>query len=825
MPRPYDYGDQFPSDTGDTKPSNPIDDLTEIAYRVGSNPTIDNLEQFRNIFDPEEEAPVPEKASKTTWSGIVIEFVETRGGYHYYTVQREDLITVTASTTYREYEEWIRPGTTVTILENQNSGYTIVGQIQRDEFTYWAKLNANLNVGKTVDATLYYFDRTTLTWVTDNETIKVKNNSTQTWLQNEQVQVRKLYDGENPNDPVYNIGYFDPIASGGGNTVTIIIGQCVADVTGGGTFYIDNIDLVTGTDPRNDPEDPDEQVLIKNTFGQNYTETEKVIAFQRSDSVNFETEKIGESSSYLIHFELITNLTTAGTSAQAQRVKADGTKDTSETFYVLDNSARFGGWATRSTDRGFRGYAEWRMDDYSGGMAGYDIVEMEQPTLGYIGSFFYKDGTTDPRVWEMNLSSPDYDRLVQQGEGRDHIGLIDGVTEIEAHDVRNITLGLNTTDWQELEVIWSDDEQEYVIVSINTLRYSRIKGQAFSTVDGKNTTEFNIDNIEVLAGDDPRDDPTSTSETVQVKNDPVLYRAQDDVVYATYDRSVSGDKSLAWTTADHGNEERAVIILAQAVNNVNGAQTPSFSADNVKLITGVDPRPAPHSAGQTVIFENTFDQIYKADDWIIGFYNESTQTFETDQTGGVDTTTIILASVKDNNVTSSDSIFQVDNINLVTGIDPRTDPQSTTETVTVNNSFAAEFTFGDRIIAFKRSDSPYFEPDRSSTSTSDITIGRTMEYIAPATGQLQQSGFDLDPAGITITEGEVRLLAVEDMFVTPKVMHDELTPEDPGPVEPIVETWLNVLLDPILANSIVIGATYRGRKVIIAVAPTTLQRP
>ena len=80
--------------------------------------------------------------------------------------------------------------------------------------------------------------------------------------------------------------------------------------------------------------------------------------------------------------------------------------------------------------------------------------------------------------------------------------------------------------------------------------FLRIKGlvkeaAGVSAIDGS----FDIDNIEICNGKDPRDDPTSSSETLEILNEPPCVFDDDAVVYAVYDKT----EALLWAAADAGN--------------------------------------------------------------------------------------------------------------------------------------------------------------------------------------------------------------------------------------------------------------------------------
>jgi hypothetical protein len=136
-------------------------------------------------------------------------------------------------------------------------------------------------------------------------------------------------------------------------------------------------------------------------------------------------------------------------------------------FYVIDNSARFFGaaaWQASPTafDRGFRGYAEFREAQFqSTELAAFDIVEMEQPVLGYIATL--NEVLPRQTLKEYNIEIPSLIQLEQQGEGRDPQALRNPALPFRATDPAQMTEGGKI---EGALIVWSIPEDNYVVASV-----------------------------------------------------------------------------------------------------------------------------------------------------------------------------------------------------------------------------------------------------------------------------------------------------------------------------------------------------------------------
>lgn len=185
------------------------------------------------------------------------------------------------------------------------------------------------------------------------------------------------------------------------------------------------------------------------------------------DDMYFEPIVSGDATLDIVHFELTEDKGTADVAKLARLVQSDGTIDmASDDFYVLDNSNRFYGkaaWVNTSfSDRGYRGYAESYTEDYNEtGKAGYSIIEMEQPVMGYLAKLIEDTPVTDPKIYDVQ--TPSIVQLEQQGEGRDPKALVAATIQFQATDIKGITDGGTI---ESALIIWSISEEKYIVASV-----------------------------------------------------------------------------------------------------------------------------------------------------------------------------------------------------------------------------------------------------------------------------------------------------------------------------------------------------------------------
>ena len=117
MTRPEDYGDNFPSDTGDEIPGNPTDGFAEVDYRIEGLEAENRPLKGPRDFIPSPLIEDPEPPEQETWSGIIVKWLNGLKDFpRRYMVLRED-------GKYHEAFSW-----TVLPFEEYKPGHDVVIQ-------------------------------------------------------------------------------------------------------------------------------------------------------------------------------------------------------------------------------------------------------------------------------------------------------------------------------------------------------------------------------------------------------------------------------------------------------------------------------------------------------------------------------------------------------------------------------------------------------------------------------------------------------------------------------------------------------------------------
>lgn len=116
MSRPHDYGDQYPSDSGDVSPGDPTDGFVEVDYEIGRGDGVARKAKSGRDFNPKHEVEDQEPEDRDTWSGVIVASLNDKDVWpREYSVLREDGRLVKAETLQLlEYEEY-KPGHEVTV--------------------------------------------------------------------------------------------------------------------------------------------------------------------------------------------------------------------------------------------------------------------------------------------------------------------------------------------------------------------------------------------------------------------------------------------------------------------------------------------------------------------------------------------------------------------------------------------------------------------------------------------------------------------------------------------------------------------------------------
>ncbi len=185
---------------------------------------------------------------------------------------------------------------------------------------------------------------------------------------------------------------------------------------------------------------------------------------------------------------------------------------------------------------------------------------MEQPTTGFVCELREAATPTSPKTY--TVYSTEREPLEQQGSGRWPRAGLDQTMAWTVEDVHEITTG---GDIESALIVWSTDEDAYIIATVYHPTYIRVRGQVKSTVLDSTAT-FDIDNIEVLAGEDPRVDPSSSTESLTVTNDPIIAADNNTVVEVLFDLEVGSDLETHWRPVMDRRHHTKVIIISSIVS-------------------------------------------------------------------------------------------------------------------------------------------------------------------------------------------------------------------------------------------------------------------
>jgi len=343
-----------------------------------------------------------------------------------------------------------------------------------------------------------------------------------------------------------------------GTDVTILLCDVFANVLDtDSTFFVDNIDLVTGTDPRPDPKTALQQIEVKNTFSLGYTADDRVFVVQREVDGLWETWHAGEGgTSKVFRCRLTQTLTLAGTEATAKLLNPDGTDvSPQQNVTVIDSEAKLVGETdyTGANGSAQKGYIVWGKkftDDYNGtGNPGLTIVAMERPAPTIAVKILQDVSGTSLITAELldktNLpfAGSNFDRIpikavISGGTG----GSTDGVAVYNT-----LSLAMGAKNKEKWLAVYSPQQAKYILVEPLDPGLSVIKGNTVSAVDRSDPT-FDVGSLEVVRGRLPRDATSGADLTqVTVTNTPECSFSGSVEVYLTYDTSVGSNESDHWT--------------------------------------------------------------------------------------------------------------------------------------------------------------------------------------------------------------------------------------------------------------------------------------
>jgi hypothetical protein len=159
-----------------------------------------------------------------------------------------------------------------------------------------------------------------------------------------------------------------------GNIIYAQVNKVTNVGTGEPNFPFDNAQPVVGAAPSGGTG------TAQNQYAQEYLNDEWVFLFENKLTGQWLTERGGTSGSQVVYFEITEHKVYGDNAVLAKPVLADGTMDSgADAFYVVDEKNLFYGRAAESSEDGYRGFALRYTDDYSEGVPGFRIIEMEGP--------------------------------------------------------------------------------------------------------------------------------------------------------------------------------------------------------------------------------------------------------------------------------------------------------------------------------------------------------------------------------------------------------------------------------------------------------------
>ena len=264
----------------------------------------------------------------------------------------------------------------------------------------------------------------------------------------------------------------------GASSGNIIYAQVVSNVADSDpTFTFDNAVALVGSAPTGGTG------TAQNQYAQEYLDNEWVILSQRKDNGQWLTERGGTSGSQVVYFEITEHKVYGDNAVLAKPVLADGTMDAgADEFYVVDEKNLFYGRAAEDSEDGYRGFALRYTDDYSEGVPGFRIIDMQGPAHWLIVTLTETASSTttcsigSDQIWGRPSRGQ---RLPPSGN-------------VEVYDDLSVASGAQSGDkWL---AAWDEADEHYIfIVPISDVTPPMIPAIAMITVDCPAMDDANLD--------------------------------------------------------------------------------------------------------------------------------------------------------------------------------------------------------------------------------------------------------------------------------------------------------------------------------------------
>ena len=302
------------------------------------------------------------------------------------------------------------------------------------------------------------------------------------------------------------------------------------------SFPIQDISVLSGTDPRPEPHSPAQQVTIQNNLRKAYANgQDRVIATQSDADLLWYVETPPAESNSVLYCEATENKGYQNPKCLAKPVTIAGAIDNqADPIYLVDDLKSHYIRKAESGANGYRFHAVRFTEDYSEGIAGYRIIAGEGPALRMIvktGGSYIAGGTTCTVQPQKIYGSPTRGRRLPPSGN------------VTVADPLNIAKQSTIGDM--FEVGWEEENERYIFVSAFGKRYITVRGTGPSIT--RETPSFALGNLVAVNGDLP------AGESITVTNDPPLNSPGTRPIYARYNLAVGTDDSTHWDTGDAGN--------------------------------------------------------------------------------------------------------------------------------------------------------------------------------------------------------------------------------------------------------------------------------
>jgi hypothetical protein len=458
-----------------------------------------------------------------------------------------------------------------------------------------------------------------------------------------------------------------------GRVIYALVNEASGVGSGDTSFSFDNAVAVVGTAPTGGTG------TAQNQYAQTFANNDPILLFQSRDTGQWLTERGGTAGSQVTAFRLTADKSYADTEVLAKPVNEDGTVDSgADAVNLVDHEHQFWGLGPYTDGDseaevwpGYLAFGVRFTEDWDEtGLPGFRIIAMEGPAQWVIVDLA-EDVASDIAGVDY-VASPDVSgRPFSNRRPRLEDGSPD--PNFTAYDDFGIASGAKTGERWILK--WEETEEHYVFWRRLGELIIKAKVNEGSGVAATDTT-FDWDTGKKFDGTDA--DATSGT----ASNAFAYCFIDNEDLYLIHLNGV-------WVAI----KAKRYIRVSAVVGSTVSAHTASFSAGTVKAIQG----DLPELSGGNITVYNAAK---------IPLANSSTHEFRwNEETDHWETEPLVCHMVMGQATAGvTGGSFTIDNISLVCGSDPRSDPSSSSETLSVSNPFAWDIDNNGDVLAVKKAD-------------------------------------------------------------------------------------------------------------------------